>query len=121
MCIAFPHALQYIEAPDDEESATLLGAALSALSQLTSLYLSSAPMHAGVLAAAASLPHLQRCCISPGPRSPLQNRSLPAGPWASSLRLLAAPYGMLLLSGDLLRAASQMDEVCLLCNPSAPC
>lgn len=57
----------------------------------------------------AGLARLQRVCFLPGDFFPLE--ALPTGPWTSSLRQLGASYRILLLSGPLLAAATQLEQL----------
>lgn len=66
--------------------------------------------------AIAGLSRLQRACLSCGGES---QGPLPNGPWAGSLRQLGAPYGMLLLSSELLAAAGRLERLGVLGGKAA--
>lgn len=57
----------------------------------------------------AGLRRLQRACFLIGEE--VIAAALPTGPWADSLRQLGAPFNVLLLSGELLAAAGQLERL----------
>lgn len=67
----------------------------------------------------ADLPSLQRACFLDflgddgyaDDALPLAHGALPDGPWSASLRQLGASYSTLLLSGPLLAAAGQLEQL----------
>ncbi len=96
------------EQASEEQAGAALNAALAPLTQLTSLALSEMVTPSG-LPALAGLPFLQRACF----RDCRGLGSLPAGPWCSSLQLLAAAPDLLVSSGEFLADAGQLQEVLL--------
>lgn len=62
----------------------------------------------------AGLARLQRACFSRSCETDCPPGALPTGPWASSLQQLGATYETLLLSSQLLAAATRLEELAVL-------
>lgn len=98
---------------DDDELSEQLGAALQQLRQLQVLSLEGVSLKGPVASALAALPALRGLWIRPYDQFEVE---VPAGPWTSSLQLLAARASVLTSSLPLLQAASRLEQLQVDCD-----